>query len=190
MVKMDFRLTVEGSPPLWKTTQGMNKLAAIVFDQSELMNLPLMRAYESAAGIVNAAAKRKAPVNIGILRKSITWEVKEFLGFPQYARVGTNVGYARPVHQGRMAGAKMPPVAAIAQWVSEKKILNTSARQRRKSVTSKQVQRVAFAIARSIAKKGIPPKPFLRDALITEGDKVRQAFILASKQMQILWDGG
>ena len=192
---MDFRMRVTGDAPVWKNTPtGTSGLSDVVLSQSALMNAPLTRAYEAVGGIVQRDAKPRTPVNMGLLRKSIVWEVIDKAGsggisYPQYVRIGTSMQYARPVHDGRAPGSKMPPVAAIAQWVVEKKILNVGGKGKRKAVGSKAVRAAAFAIARSIAKKGIPAKPFLKDALIQSGMKIKAEFANAARAMQVLWDG-
>jgi hypothetical protein len=193
---MDFQIKVTGDPPVWKTTPaGTSGLMNVVLSQGALMNLPLTRAYEAVGGIVQAEAKGRVPVNNGILRKSIVWDLGyttstgTLPNYPTYVRVGTSVTYARPVHDGRAPGSKMPPVDAIAQWVVEKKILNKNGKGKRKDVASKAVRAAAFAIAKSIAKKGIPAKPFLKDALIMSGPKIKAEFAHAAKAMQVLWDG-
>ena len=189
-------MKVTGDPPVWnQTPAGTSGLMNIVLSQGALMNKPLTRAYEAVGGIVQAEAKVRTPVNMGILRKSIVWELGyttktgSLPDYPTYVRIGTAVQYARPVHDGRAPGSKMPPVNVIAQWVVEKKILNKNGKGKRKKVESKAVRAAAFAIAKSIAKKGIPAKPFLKDALIMSGPKIKAEFAHAAKAMQVLWDG-
>jgi hypothetical protein len=53
------------------------------------------------------------------------------------------------VENGRRAGSKMPPIREIKKWMLSKGLPN--------------IERGAFAIARSIAKRGIRPKPELRE---------------------------
>ena len=188
-------MKVSGSPPVWKTTPaGSSGLVDVVMNQNALLSLPLTRAYEAVGGIVQRDARPRVPVNMGILRKSIVWELGYGVNhlssqYPAYVRVGTNVTYARPVHDGRAPGSTPPPIAAIAQWVVEKKILNKNGKGKRKNVNSKAVRSAAIAIAKSIGKKGIPAKPFLGAALINSGIKIKAEFAYAAKAMQVLWDG-
>ena len=192
---MDFVIKVSGQPPVWQTYTpggGTAKLMTAILSQDALLTKPLLHAYEAVGGIVQANAKPRVPVNIGLLRNSITWEIGTSGAagtFPAYVRVGTKIAYARPVHDGRAPGSKMPPVDAIAQWVAQKKILNKNGKGKRKDANSKAVRAVAFAIAKSIAKKGIPAKPFLKDALLQTGPKIKAEFAQAAKAMQVLWDG-
>lgn len=61
--------------------------------------------------------------------------------------------YAINVDQGRRAGAKMPPVGPILDWLRRKKIAPKNGK----------LGQLAFAIAKSIAKKGIKARPFLKN---------------------------
>ena len=189
---MDFVIKVSGQPPVWQTYTpggGTAKLMTAILSQDALLTKPLLHAYEAVGGIVQANAKPRVPVNNNILRDSVKWEVGMSGTFPTYVRVGTKVQYARPVHDGRAPGSTPPPVAAIAQWVVEKKILNKNGKGRRKKVDSKAVRALAFAISKSIGKKGIPAKPFLKDALLQTGPKIKAEFAQAAKAMQVLWNG-
>ena len=64
-------------------------------------------------------------------------------------------GYGEFVDKGRRAGAKMPPVQPIIDWVRVKKIKTPQ-------ITTEQM---GWAIAKSIAKKGIRPKPFIQNSI-------------------------
>jgi len=71
-------------------------------------------------------------------------------------RVGNTFGihfseYAHFVDSGRGANKKPPPVRAISDWIVRNGI-------HAKNLTTLQL---AFAISRSIGKKGIKPRPFL-----------------------------
>jgi len=56
------------------------------------------------------------------------------------------------VDSGRKAGSKMPPVLSIMRWIGNKGINPSGGISRRQ---------LAFIIARSIANKGIAPRPFI-----------------------------
>lgn len=64
-------------------------------------------------------------------------------------------GYGEFVDKGRRAGARMPPVQPIIDWVRVKKIKTPQ-------ITTEQM---GWAIAKSIAKKGIRPKPFIQNSI-------------------------
>lgn len=71
--------------------------------------------------------------------------------------------YFKPVEEGRKPG-KMPPSSALAEWIRIKpiKIRDKKGRYMKKDKTN--VNRVAFAIAKSIEMYGIKPTYFFRDA--------------------------
>lgn len=62
--------------------------------------------------------------------------------------------YADSVEYGRAPGS-MPPVNALKKWVKRKLGIKNEAK----------AKSVAFAIAKSIEKRGINPSPFLRPAI-------------------------
>lgn len=63
-------------------------------------------------------------------------------------RIRNRTFYAKFVESGRRAGARMPPVNALIPWV-----------QLILSPPPDRVRSVAFAVARAIARRGIPPRP-------------------------------
>ena len=66
----------------------------------EEYNTAIEQAMKEAVLIVEADAKRKAPVDTGRLRGSITNEVRKIAGAVLEGRVGTNVDYAKYVELG------------------------------------------------------------------------------------------
>lgn len=73
--------------------------------------------------------------------------------------------YWKFIEKGRRAGAKMPPVSAIENWIKVRKIIPRpvvlkSGRQRVPTV-----QQLAYVIARSISRKGIAPRPFMSESI-------------------------
>ena len=63
-------------------------------------NTAVEQAMKEAVLIVEADAKRNAPVDTGRLRGSITNEVRKIAGAVLEGRVGTNVNYAKYVELG------------------------------------------------------------------------------------------
>lgn len=120
-----------------------------------------------AQRVVNKA-KRLAPVDNGTLRNSITFELGEKRGRP-VARIGTNVTYARWVHDGTgIYGPRGTPIRPVRAQVLRWPVRGTSGSTRsrvpgRGRVLSKSAKPTAYAFARSV--RGSPPRPFLRDAL-------------------------
>jgi hypothetical protein len=67
----------------------------------------------------------------------------------------TAVDYAIFVDKGRRAGDRMPPVQAIKDWINQRKI----------RVQGRSTEQLAWAMAKSIAKKGITARPFIAPSL-------------------------
>ena len=80
-------------------------------------------------------------------------------------------GYGKYVNEGRRPGAKMPPIQPILQWINVRRI-------RTPQYTQPQL---AWAIAKSIAKKGIRPTPFIENsiefALMNFQDEIKQGAV-------------
>lgn len=141
----------------------------IVFNTSALDELLKGPSGPVAAylGRVGARVETQAKLNLsqgeteavdeGRLRGSITHRVERD-GEELAVFVGTNVRYALPVHNGRRPGAKMPPVDVILEWCRRQGMIDDT-------MTESQARGVAFVVARSIARKGIRPKPFLVEAI-------------------------
>lgn len=79
----------------------------------------------------------------GALARSVLTEVK-----PLSARIYSALPYAVPVDQGRRAGAQMPPPNALRGWMRRHGMGDVS----------------PFVLARSIARRGIKGRFFLRAA--------------------------
>ena len=69
------------------------------------------------------------------------------------------------LEKGRRAGAKIPPVSAIEQWIKVRKILPRPVTLKSGKQRVPTVQQLAYVIARSIAKNGIRPRPFMRESI-------------------------
>lgn len=73
--------------------------------------------------------------------------------------------YWKFIEKGRRAGAKMPPVSAIENWIKVRKILPRPVTLKSGKQRVPTVQQLAYVIARSIAKKGIKPRQFMRESI-------------------------
>ena len=69
------------------------------------------------------------------------------------------------LEKGRRAGAKMPPVSAIENWIKIRKILPRPVTLKSGKQRVPTVQQLAYVIARSIARKGIAARPFMRESI-------------------------
>ena len=76
----------------------------------------------------------------------------------------TMPGYAEFVDKGRRPGDRPPPVKAIKDWIQQRSI----------TVPGFTQPQLAYAIARSIGKKGIKPTPFIEAGVIETLNKNMQ----------------
>jgi hypothetical protein len=83
----------------------------------------------------------------------------------------STVDYAKWVDEGRRPG-KMPPVQDILQWVKVKPV-----RARRLTQES-----LAWAIAKTIAKRGVRPRPFIQNSINSVMRNFRDDLILAGRE--------
>lgn len=90
------------------------------------------------------------PVDRGTYKR--TWYIQDTT---EGATIYNNTPYASVIEAGRRRGGKMPPINLIAAWV------------RRKGIASgPEALGVAFAIAKSISRRGIPGKWILKKSQI------------------------
>lgn len=66
--------------------------------------------------------------------------------------------YYKYIEKGRRAGAKMPPVSAISDWITRKHITPRPVNGKLPTLPE-----LAFLIARKIGRDGIPAKPYIQD---------------------------
>lgn len=87
--------------------------------------------------------------------------------------------YWKYIENGRRAGAKMPPITAIKNWIERKNIIPRPMTLRNGKTVVPNTKSLAFLIARSISKKGIKPKPLLKKSLELSKnnfiDKIKEA---------------
>jgi len=150
------------------TIQGSEELDRALRDPA-VVDGPLRRFLERASQVVEADARKRAPVDTGRLRSSISRRIE--LG-NRRAVVGSQLVYAAPVEFGRSPG-KWPPLGALQPWA-----------RRHGFPAGKQG---AFLVARAIFRKGIKARPYLIPALVenkTEivdltarmGEEIREEF--------------
>lgn len=115
-------------------------------------------------------AKKRCPVDMGQLRSSI---YPVFYDDGLVAEVGTKVGYGAFVEFGTGPagkqlnlyplpsgysygnGGKFPPIRLILEWVKRKGI------KPKGGATPSSLRSLAYLIARSIARRGVKPRPYL-----------------------------
>ena len=99
-------------------------------------------------------------------------------------RVGPSLKYGQWVEFGRAPG-KMPPVDALIGWVRRHGLAGTYSVRTHKRLGSRATQasqdrRVAFLIARKIARRGSKPQPFMQPALDRNRRRITALFAAAN----------
>lgn len=126
-------------------TSELEKMGRNYAGGPQIVREETVRAMTRSVVAIEADAKRRVPTDTHNLQRSITHEVETgqegIVG-----RAGTNVEYAEAVEFGRRAGAAPPPSNALLGWM------------RRKGID----ESLAFVIARSIGRKGIAPRPYMK----------------------------
>ncbi len=103
----------------------------------------------------------------GRLYNSIGWKVIN--KGTSYAELEVSYSdYGDYIQYGRPPGGKLPPVSVIAKWA---KLKGLAPKGKKKSDKNAATQ-IAWAIAKSIQKKGTKPYPFLDNAITTITDEV------------------
>lgn len=113
---------------------------------TEALKKKLDRGLDDVADFILTASQELVPVDTGNLKRSGIIE-REFLE----KSIRYEAPYAEPVEYGRQPGF-MPPVEPFIKWAHRH--------------GSKDPERAAWAIAIKIKNEGIPPRPFLRPALV------------------------
>ena len=70
--------------------------------------------------------------------------------------------YWKYIENGRRAGAKMPPLEVIEKWIDVKQIKPHSMALKSGKTVIPTPPKLPFLIARSIGRRGIPPKPLFK----------------------------
>ena len=72
--------------------------------------------------------------------------------------------YWKYIENGRRAGAKMPPLEVIEKWIDVKQIKPHSMTLKSGKTVIPTPPQLPFLIARSIGRRGIPPKPLFKNS--------------------------
>ena len=137
-------------------------VATSLSNSGPVIDREITTALTNSGLVVEGRAKQLAPVDTGKLRQSITTQVRT-----DSAVVGTNLQYAPTMEFGRQPGAAMPPEGALLGWMS------------RHGMDT----RMEFALRRSIARKGIAAKRFLRGALEENTGRINGFFEEAARNI-------
>lgn len=89
--------------------------------------------------------------------------------------------YWKYIENGRRAGAKMPPITAIKNWIERKNIQPKPMTLKNGKTVVPNINSLSFLIARSISKNGIKAKPFFKQSIDETYDlfieKIKEALI-------------
>ena len=85
--------------------------------------------------------------------------------------------YWKYIENGRRAGAKMPPLEVIEKWIDVKEIKSHSMTLKSGKTVVPTIPQLSFLIARSIGRRGIPPKPLFKNSF----EAAKQQFIQVIK---------
>jgi hypothetical protein len=135
--------------------EGADKLARGLAAAGSSLAGDVRQTMEAALLLVEGDARREAPQDTRRLSGSIVHEIHG-QGAALTGTVGPSVRYGFYVHQGRRPG-RMPPPRALEGWA------------RRHGLNP-------YAVARSIARRGIPPNPFMARALARNRTRISQLF--------------
>ena len=135
----------------------LNEYAATVVERAQ-SNLRIKRRVRGK--VVNRVAS-------GTLLNSLTYKLrirynKPTIDFTVKDAAGK---YADVIEYGRKPGAKMPPVAAIEQWIKLKPLKLRNRQGEFIKSTQSAIQSAAFAIAKSIGENGIEGINYYQDAI-------------------------
>lgn len=115
------------------------------------MERALARAGAQGVGLLRSATRARGIRDLGGFERG--WAVRQSSW--QQLRFYNSSPYAPFVENGRRAGARMPPPAALVPWV-----------ERHFGVTGAAARGLAFVIARRIAQRGIRARRVLTDPLV------------------------
>ena len=125
-----------------------------------ILATPARKLLERTGITVQGKARKKAPVDRGGLRDSITYQVDTSY-FPRYVEVGSNLEYARATELGRPPG-KMPPSGPLEVWAA------------RHPKPGGYEPGDGFALALKIMREGIKERPYLEPALNESIPQIRR----------------
>ena len=116
-----------------------------------------------AQTIVNRYREHISEYASGKLYKTINFEITKWSS--NYIVTINLEDYWKFIEKGRRAGAKMPPVSAIENWIKIRKIIPRPVTLKSGKQRVPTVQQLAYVIARSIARNGIAARPFMRESI-------------------------
>jgi len=144
-------------------------MAGVKVETAQIVSLlqspagPVWRDVQRRGNRVLNEARRRCPVDEGRLRSSLTMEMQQVQKYPA-AVIGTNLPYGLYVHEGTgIYGPRRTPITPKRARVLRWPVKNNQYKQTGGNRRYAGGRTAAYAYARSV--KGVPPRPFLRDAL-------------------------
>lgn len=138
----------------------------------EQMERDMRRTLQASLLLIEADARQLAARDTGRLGGSINNRISGT--FPSLVgEVGPDARYGRFVEFGRRPGARMPPVDALMGWVQRH--WHTIA-ERRRGVSRRTLRGEAYVLARAIARRGIPARPFMAPAYERNRSRIAEGF--------------
>ena len=116
----------------------------------------------------------------GKLYNTINFEITK--GSSNYIVTINLEEYWKNISYGRKPGSRMPPVEAIENWIKIRKIIPRPLILPNKKSIIPTVKQLAFVIARSIAKKGIQPRKFMRETIAETVETFKEKLIITLKE--------
>lgn len=135
---------------------GLEKLQAGVAAGPQTLASEVRTAMTAGSILIEGTGRTLAPKFSGRLAGSITFAITGS-GANLTSKIGPSVAYGIVMEDGRGAGKSPPPVAAIANWANSKGI-------------------DPFVLARSIGRKGIKARPYMRPSFDQNEAKVTSLF--------------
>jgi len=120
----------------------------------------LVSAAARSIPILQGRTRTAPPANPGGVGIGGAVDIGSFLGawrsqlIEGGAEVRNDAPYSAVIEGGRRAGAAMPPRKVMAEWA-----------QRRLGLSAAEAKRIAFVLARAIARRGLKPRKILKDAI-------------------------
>lgn len=118
---------------------------------------------EFAQTIVNRYKDKISEYSSGKLYKTIDYTITS--KSDSYLVIIDLEEYWKYIEKGRRAGAKMPPLSAIENWIKVRKIIPRPVALKSGKQRVPTIQQLAYVIARSISRNGIAPRPFMSESI-------------------------
>lgn len=118
---------------------------------------------EFAQSIVDTYKEKIQEYSSGRLYNSITFKTS-ISG--KGLKITINLAdYWKYIEYGRRKGAKMPPIKAIKDWIEVRNIVPRPKKLPSGKTEIPTTESLAYMIARSISKKGIPARPYMQQSI-------------------------